>query len=193
MRACMCVSEERRRRAAIYWIKKRASNGFMFDEINVSTRSDFFNLEIRRGRDDLQQYSSLLFLFLSSFRSSKNHTRAQQRVTFIKIFSDHYSFPSPPLPETRFISLSLLSLSLLHILTLLSPPYRTSKFLYSVYGLTFENSLKPFFSSVALDSSSSRTHTYIYIYIKCVLHCVYVYGIPSGIESVDCRGGGFRG
>lgn len=53
VRACMCVSEEQQRRAAIYWLKKRASNGFMFDEINVSTRSDFFNLEIRRGRDDL--------------------------------------------------------------------------------------------------------------------------------------------
>lgn len=102
--ACACVLEYRRR-AAIYWLKKRASNGFIFDEINVSTPSDFFNLEIRRGRDDLQQYSSLLFLFLSSFRSAKNHTRAQQRVTFIKIFSDHYSFPSLPPPETRFRAL----------------------------------------------------------------------------------------
>jgi len=101
VRACVSLRRRRSRgngegRLYIYWLKKRASNGFMFDEINVSTRSDFFNLEIRRGRDDLQQYSSPPFLFLSSFRSPKKHTVTQQRVTFIKIFSDHYSFLSPP-------------------------------------------------------------------------------------------------
>lgn len=129
VRAYMCVSElqQRRRAAILYWLKKRASNGFMFDEINVSTRLDFFNLEIRRGRDDLQQYSSPPFLFLPSFRSLKKHTGAQQRVTFIKIFSNHYSFPSPPLPETRFSALSLsLFLYLIHTPSLsmhsLAPP-----------------------------------------------------------------------
>jgi hypothetical protein len=117
MRARVCRSSEEGR-LYVYWLKKRASNGFIFDEINVSTRSDFFNLEIRRGRDDWQQYSSPPFLFLSSFRSPKNHTAARQRVTFIKIFSDHYSFPSPPPPETRFRPLSL---TLSHSLSLSRP------------------------------------------------------------------------
>lgn len=177
VRACVCPWSSGEEGWAIYWLKKRASNGFMFDEINVSTRSDFFNLEIRRGRDDLQQYSSPPFLFLSSFRSPKKHTVAQQlRVTFIKIFSDHYSFLSPLFPETRFSVLSLplsishthslsLFLSLTHTLSRPTSPaaYRTSKFLYSVVGLTFENSLKPFFFLFLLARLFFQSHLYIYI------------------------------
>lgn len=63
-------------------LKKRASNGFIFDEINVSTRSDFFNLEIRRGRDELQQYSLLspfIFIIISLVGESHGSAAAAQR------------------------------------------------------------------------------------------------------------------
>jgi len=199
VRACVCRRSSGEEGWAIYWLKKRASNGFMFDEINASTRSDFFNLEIRRGRDDLQQYSSPPFLFLSSFRLPKKHTVAQQRVTFIKIFSDHYSFLSPLFPETRFSVLSLplsishthslsLFLSFIHTLSLDPPPLqrigrRNSFIVLSVWRLkTHWNRFFPLpLSSTLLPVTF--IHIYIYIYNMCAAPYVCVYSIYPPVSN----------